>query len=104
MNLQVILGMVLLILAFGKFINFTLREKYSNTEFFWSVFSRISTYFPVFDLLGKSPYSVKIRENADQKKSVFGHFWRSVTLRKSISKQLLAKNLHWKLRSKQELG
>ena len=67
MNLQVILGMVLLILAFGKFINFTLREKYSNTEFFWSVFPRISTYFPAFDLLGKSPYSVKIREMPTRK-------------------------------------
>ena len=42
-----------------------LREKYSNTQFFWSVFSSIRT---------KYPYSVQILENTDHKNSVFGHF------------------------------
>ena len=44
----------------------TLYEKCPNTEFFWSVFSRIWTEYG--DLLRKSPYSVRIRENTDQKK------------------------------------
>ena len=39
-------------------------------------------YFPVFglnnvDLLRESPYSVQMRENTDQKNSVFGQFLRS---------------------------
>ena len=42
---------------------FTLREKCPNTEFFWSVFSHIRTI---------SPYSVRKRENTDQKKL---HIW-----------------------------
>ena len=37
--------------------------------FFWSVFSRIRTEYGDFgDLHSKSPYSVRIRENTDQKK------------------------------------
>ena len=37
--------------------------------FFWSVFSRIRTEHGDFgDLHSKSPYSVRIRENTDQKK------------------------------------
>ena len=35
-------------------------------NFFWSVFSRIWTEYS--DLRGKSPYSVQIRKNKDQKK------------------------------------
>ena len=35
-------------------------------SFFWSVFSHIRT--ECGDLFGKSPYSVRIRENTDQKK------------------------------------
>ena len=44
----------------------TLPEKYPNTEFFLSVFSRIRTEYGV--ILCISPYSVRIPENADQKK------------------------------------
>ena len=44
----------------------TLHEKCPNTGFFWSVFSRIWTEYE--DLLHKSPYSVQMRENTDQKK------------------------------------
>ena len=47
----------------------SLREKCPYTEFFWSIFFCIR--------LCKSPYSVRIQENADQKNSVFGHFSRS---------------------------
>ena len=43
----------------------SLHEKCPNTEFFWSVFSCIPTEYG--DLLRKSPYSVQIQENADQK-------------------------------------
>ena len=40
--------------------------------FFWSVFSCIRTEYG-----RKSPYSVQIQENTDQKNSVFGDFSRS---------------------------
>ena len=53
----------------------SLREMCPNTEFFWSVFSRIWT--KCGNLLRVSPYSVQIRENMDQKNSVFGHFLHS---------------------------
>ena len=39
---------------------------------FWSAFSCIWTEYG--DLRSKSPYSVGIQENTDQKNSVFGHF------------------------------
>ena len=48
----------------------TLRKKRTYSEFFWSVFRRIWTEY--LDLL-KSPYSVRMRENTDQKNSEFGH-------------------------------
>ena len=48
----------------------SLREKCPNTEFFWSVFSRIRIEYA--DLLHKFPYWVRIRENTDQKKL---HIW-----------------------------
>ena len=57
-------------------VTVVLREKWPNTEFFWSVFSRIWTEYG--NLRRKSPYSVQIRKNTDQKNSVFGHFSRSV--------------------------
>ena len=44
--------------------------------FFWSVFSHIWTEYG--DLRRKSPYSAQIRENTDQKNSVFGHFSSSI--------------------------
>ena len=40
-------------------------------SFSWSVFPCIRTEYG--DLLRKSPYSVRIQENTDQKNSVFGH-------------------------------
>ena len=43
-----------------------LREKIPNKEFFWSVFLCIGTEYG--DLPCKSPYSVRIQENTDQKK------------------------------------
>ena len=44
-------------------------------SFFWSVFSCIRTEYG--DLRIKSPYSVQMQENADQKKAVFELFSRS---------------------------
>ena len=49
-------------------------------RFFRSVFSRIWTEYE--DLLSKSPYSVRIRENANQEKL---HIWALFTLRLYVS-------------------
>ena len=43
-------------------------------SFFWSVFSRIRTEYG--DILCISPYSVRVRENTDQKKL---HIWTLFT-------------------------
>ena len=48
--------------------SFALGEKCPNTENFWSVFSCIQTEYG--DFLRKSPYSVRIQENTDQKQFV----------------------------------
>ena len=53
----------------------TLREKCPYSKFFWSVFPRIRTEYG--DLLRKSPYSVRMRENTDLKIFEYGHFLRS---------------------------
>ena len=56
----------------GWFI--ALHEKCPNTEFFWSVSSRIRTeYGEIFRI---SPYSARMRENTDQKKL---HIWTLFT-------------------------
>ena len=44
----------------------TLREKFPNTDFFWSVFSCIRTKYG--KIRGISPYSFLMRENTDQRK------------------------------------
>ena len=46
------------------------------SKFFWYVFSRIWTEYK--EILRISPYSVRRRENTDQKKSKYRHFSRSV--------------------------
>ena len=51
----------------------SLREKCSYLEFFWSVFSHIRTEYG--EILRVSPYSIRMRENTDQKNSEYGHFW-----------------------------
>ena len=53
----------------------SLRGKFPYSEFFWSVFSRIQIEYG--DLLRIFSYSVRMRENTDQKNSEYGHFWRS---------------------------
>ena len=56
------------------FLRDVLREKCPNTEFFLSVFSCIQIEYG--DLLRKSPYSVRMQENTDQKKL---HIWTLFT-------------------------
>ena len=46
--------------------NLSLREKCPNTEFFWSVLFRIRIEYG--EIRSMSPYSVRMRENTDQKK------------------------------------
>ena len=50
----------------------TLRKKWSYSELFWSAFSRIWTEYGEIGSI--SPYSVRMRENADQNNSEYGHF------------------------------
>ena len=50
----------------------TLREKCPYSQFFWSVFSRVWTAYG--EIRSISPYSVRMRENTDQKNSEYGHF------------------------------
>ena len=49
-----------------------LCEKCPYSVFFWSVFSRIRTKYG--EIQSISPYSVRLRENTDQKNSEYGHF------------------------------
>ena len=51
-------------------------------RFFWPAFSHIRTGYGC--LLCKYPHSVRARENTDQKNSDYGHFPRSVKLRKTL--------------------
>ena len=52
-----------------------LRQKCQNLELFWSAFSRIRTEYG--EILLISSYSVRMRENANQNNSKYGHFLRS---------------------------
>ena len=56
----------------------TLRKKCPYSEFFWPAFSQIWTEYG--EILRISPYSVRMRENADQNNSEYGHFSRSDSL------------------------
>ena len=47
-----------------NFMQYSLRKKCPYSELFWFVFSRIRTEFG--EILRISPYSVQMRENADQ--------------------------------------
>ena len=52
-----------------------LREKCPHSEIFWFTFSRIRTEYD--EILRTSPYSVQMRENADQNNSEYEQFLRS---------------------------
>ena len=83
-----------------------MHEKCLYLELFWSEFSRIRTEYE--EILHISPYSVRMRENADQNNSKYGPFevfypvniphaiqfqsnpkflWRNVILRSNIAHQ-----------------
>ena len=64
------------------------HEKCPFSEFFQSVFSRIRTEYG--DLLRKSPYSVRMRENTDQKNTEYGYFLRSHYANSTRRKELHA--------------
>ena len=49
-----------------------MREKYTYLVFFWSTFSRIWSEYG--DLFCKSPFSVQMLENADQRNFEYGHY------------------------------
>ena len=53
----------------------SLRKKCPYSELFWSAFSIIRTEYG--EILCISPYSVRLRENAEQINSKYGHFLRS---------------------------
>ena len=54
----------------------SLRKNVLYSEFFWSVFSRI--WIEYRNLQNKSPYWVRMRENADQKNSEYRLLLRSL--------------------------
>ena len=56
-------------------LNPSLRKKCPYSELFWSGFSRIRTEYGEIPRI--SPYSVRMRKNADQNNSEYGHFLRS---------------------------
>ena len=69
----------------------TLRKKSPYSEIFWSVFSHIRTNYGEIRTI--SPYSVRMRENADQKYSEYGHSSRIIS---SCDKQSSAKRYNLK--------
>ena len=69
----------------------SLRKICPYSELFWSVFSRIWTEYG--EILRISPYSVRMRENADYNKSEYGHLSRNVSLRLKNHLYVFLKNL-----------
>ena len=52
--------------------NFKMRKMCQYSELFWSAFSYIRIEYG--EIRNISPYSVQMRENADQNNSEYGHF------------------------------
>ena len=61
-------------ISFSFRLCYAMRKKYPYSELFWSAFSRMWTEYG--EALRISPYSVRMRKNADQKNSEYGHFLR----------------------------
>ena len=59
-----------------KNVSISLQKKRPFSELFWCAFSRIRTKYE--EMLRISPYSVRMRENADQNNSEYGHFLRCI--------------------------
>ena len=58
--------------ALATIKNFKMRKMCQYSELFWSAFSFILTEYG--EIRNISPYSVQMRENADQNNSEYGHF------------------------------
>ena len=58
--------------------SYTLREKWPYSELFWCAFFRIRTEYG--EITRISPHSIRMRENADQNNSEYGHFLHSYGL------------------------
>ena len=92
-NSVICLGSLLLLLqrmneiqkTFVKALCITLCEKCPYSEISWSVISRIRAEYG--ETLRISPYSVWMRENADQNNFEYGHFLRSLAMNNSWSVQ-----------------
>ena len=69
----------------------SLREKCSYSEFLWSVFSLIRAEYG--EIPRMSPYSVRIRENTNQKNSEYGHFSRRASCIQKYFLYVLYRNL-----------
>ena len=59
----------------GRVYKATLRKKCPYSELFWSKFSHMRTEYG--GILRISPYSIRMRENADQNNCEYGDFPRS---------------------------
>ena len=89
-NSVICLGSLLLLLqrmneiqkTFVKALCITLCEKCPYSEISWSVISRIRAEYG--ETLRISPYSVWMRENADQNNFEYGQFLRSVLRGKTM--------------------
>ena len=67
-------------------------EKCPYSELLWFAFSRIRTEYG--EIRSISPYSVEIRENADQNNSEYGNFLRSVFKKSEILSNMISNNIY----------
>ena len=61
------------------------HKKCPYSELFWSAFFRIRTEYGEIRI---SPYSVRMRENADQNNSEHGHFLQIALILKLLTERL----------------
>ena len=80
-------------------LQYTLCEKCPYLQLFWSVFSRIRTEHG--EIRSISPYLIRMRENADQNNSKYGHFLRSNNFQKCVKRY---KNSYFLNRLDRQLG
>ena len=66
-----------------------MREKCQYLGLFWSTFSRIRT--ECREIRSISPYSVRMRENADQNSSEYGHLLISLKSAQSNTEDIIRK-------------
>ena len=77
----------------GRVYKAILRKKCPYVELSWSAFSCIQVEYG--EIQNISPYSVRMRENADQNNSKYGHFSRSASkIKTGIQREFLQKFWH----------